>query len=222
MFELTGEKKEGWLAIGTWRMCKEGFSKYAEQIDEGMRACDYMPELIKEVEDYPYYKSVGYGGLPDEDGLVKLDAAYMNGDSLNFGAVASVSGFANPIYIAKRLSYENYNNFLVGIGAEEYAIKNGFEQKNMLTERAKKQWMIKKQEIDATGLEVSDGHDTVGMVSIDRHGSIVAATSTSGLFMKKNGRVGDSPVIGCGLYSDSNIGASTATGLGEECDTFLA
>ena len=140
----------------------------------------------------------------------------MDGDTLSIGAVAGIRDFANPISIARKLSDEKVNCFLVGTGAEEYAHKNGFERKNMLTDRAKQHYNKRKKETLEQGLSPYVGHDTVGMVTLDGNGKMCAATSTSGLFMKKSGRVGDSPLSGSGFYVDSEIGGATATGLGED------
>jgi len=204
-----------WGIIATWRMGFEGVEKAASLLRENKDPGDALEIAIKEVEDYPYFKSVGYGGLPNENGIVELDAAYMDGDSLSFGAVASIRDFANPISIARKLSSYDFNNFLVGRGAEEFASKEGFERKNMLTDRALIHYKNRVKEEKEKDLKPYAGHDTVGMVALGNN-SMVAGTSTSGLFMKRPGRVGDSPVCGSGFYVDSEIGGATATGLGED------
>ena len=104
---------------------------------------------------------------------------------------------------------------LVSKGAEQYALSHGFEQKAMLTPKAQQLYQQRVEELKKD-LNAYRGHDTVGMLALDEDGSMGAATSTSGLFMKKRGRVGDSPLIGAGLYADSEVGAATATGLGED------
>ncbi|MCR4430369.1 MAG: N(4)-(beta-N-acetylglucosaminyl)-L-asparaginase [Tepidanaerobacteraceae bacterium] len=205
-----------WAIIGTWRMCLEGIIAAAEILKHGGDSGDAVEEAVRTVEDYPLYKSVGYGGLPNENCEVEMDAAFMDGDTLSIGAVGGIRDFKNPVSIARRLSRERFNIFLVGSGAEEYAHKNGFERKNMLTERAKKIWEKRVREISDKNLSPYDGHDTVGVVCLDGQGHMTAATSTSGLFMKKRGRVGDSPICGSGLYVDSKIGGAAATGLGED------
>lgn len=205
-----------WAIIATWRMAIEGLTKAANELENGMDAGDAVELAVKEVEDYPFYKSVGYGGLPNENCEVELDAAYMDGDTLSIGAVAGIRDFANPVSIAKKLSNDKVNNFLVGLGAEEYAHKNGFERKNMLTDRAKLHYTKRKKETLDKGLSPYAGHDTVGMISLDKNGKMCAATSTSGLFMKKRGRIGDSALSGSGFYVDSEVGGASATGLGED------
>ncbi len=204
-----------WGMIATWRMALEGVSKGAAMLEQGHSAGDAVEAAVREVEDFPYYKSVGYGGLPNEDMEVELDAAFMDGDTLDIGAVAALRDYANPVSIARRLSREPVNSVLVGEGAERFAHKEGFEQKNMLTDRAKAFYRKRKKEVEQE-LKPYKGHDTVGMVCLDQTGKMTAATSTSGLFMKKKGRVGDSPIAGSGFYADSKVGGASATGLGED------
>ncbi|SHF04609.1 N(4)-(beta-N-acetylglucosaminyl)-L-asparaginase [Clostridium fallax] len=202
--------------IATWRMAVEGIAKGRDILKNGGSAGDAIECAIKEVEDFPYYKSVGYGGLPNEEMEVELDAAYMDGTTFDIGAVAAIKDFANPISIARRLSKEKVNNLLVGEGAEKFAHKEGFERKNMLTERAKIHYHNRIKEITEREITPYSGHDTVGMVCLDENGNMTAATSTSGLFMKRKGRVGDSPISGSGFYVDSTVGGASATGLGED------
>ena len=178
-----------WGMIATWRMAVEGITKGAEMLKDGGDAGDAVESAIREVEDFPYYKSVGYGGLPNEEMEVEMDAAFMDGNTLDIGAVAAIRDFANPVSIARRLSREKVNSMLVAEGAEKFA---------------------------SGKLKPYSGHDTVGMACLDMSGKMTAATSTSGLFMKKKGRVGDSPISGSGFYADSKKGAASATGLGED------
>ena len=205
-----------WGIIATWRMAVEGISKASQVLAEGGDAGDAIEIAVREVEDFPYYKSVGYGGLPNEEMEVELDAAFMDGDTLDIGAVAAIKDYANPVSIARRLSKEKVNNLLVGEGAEKFAHKEGFERKNMLTDRAKIHYRNRVKEVQALEIKPYSGHDTVGMVCLDTHGKMTSATSTSGLFMKKAGRVGDSPISGSGFYVDSKVGGASATGLGED------
>lgn len=205
-----------WGMIATWRMALEGISAGAELLKNGKNAGDAIETAIRAVEDFPFYKSVGYGGLPNEEMQVELDSAYMDGDTLDIGAVAAIKDYANPISIARRLSYEKVNNVLVAAGAEKFAHKEGFERKNMLTDRARIYYNRRIQENRDQEIKPYSGHDTVGMVCLDQMGKMTAATSTSGLFMKRAGRVGDSPISGSGFYVDSQVGGASATGLGED------
>ena len=203
--------------IATWRMAKEGIEQSDKMLKEGKSAAEAIEVAIKAVEDFPYYKSVGYGGLPNEEQVVELDAGYMDGDTLSVGAICAIQDFANPISIAKKLSEEKVNNVLVAEGAAKYAKEFNFEEKEMLTDRARAFYRKKKKELAAQDeLRPYDGHDTVGMVCVDNNGSVTAGTSTSGLFMKRSGRIGDSPLVGSGFYADSEVGGATATGLGED------
>ncbi len=206
--------------IGTWRMSLEGIENCIKELESSGKAAEAVEKSIKDVEDFPYFKSVGYGGLPNEDMEVELDAAFMDGTNFNFGAVAGVKNIKNPIAVARDLSKFDANNFLVGNGAEKYADKNGFERINMLTDRAKIHYKNRLYEENKLSkqrdLKPYIGHDTVGVCALDKNGNLASGTSTSGLFMKKAGRVGDSPVIGSGLYADSEVGAASATGLGED------
>lgn len=208
------EKK--WSMIATWRMAGDAVKLGGEILKQNGKCQDAVEKAIMEVEDYPFYKSVGYGGLPNEECQVELDAAFMDGKTLSIGAVAGIKDYKNPVSIARKLSEDRFNVFLVGSGAEDYAHKNGFIRQNMLTERAKKTWEKRKREIYEKNLSPYDGHDTVCMIAIDKERDMAAATSTSGLFMKKKGRVGDSPLSGSGFYVDNEIGGAAATGLGED------
>lgn len=202
--------------IATWRMGIDGIKEVEVDMKKGLDAGKISERVINAAENFEFFKSVGYGGLPNENCEVELDAAYMDGNTLSIGAVASIKDFSNPVSIAKALSERQVNCFLVGQGAEEYAKENGFEEKAMLTERAKEFYREKKKLILEEELSPYDGHDTIGVVSLDSNGKMTVATSTSGLFMKKRGRVGDSPIIGSGFYVDSKVGGATATGLGED------
>ncbi len=205
-----------WGMIATWRMAKEGIEEGARILSAGGDAADATETAVKAVEDCPYYKSVGYGGLPNEEMVVELDAAFMDGNTLDIGAVGALKDFSNPVSIARRLSQEKVNCMLVAEGAEKFAHQEGFERKNMLTDRAKAHYRKRVAEIKNIEIKPYSGHDTVGIIGLDTTGKMVVATSTSGLFMKKKGRVGDSPISGSGFYADSLRGSASATGLGED------
>lgn len=205
-----------WAMIGTWRMSKEAIENVSKKLNQKtIDASKAVVESISEIEDFPYFKSVGYGGLPNEEMVVELDAGFMNGDNYSLGAIMAIKDYANPIKIAYELSKNDTNCVLVASGAEKFAHKNGFERKNMLSDRAIIHYKKRVQQ-EAQELKAYAGHDTVGICALDNSGSIAVGTSTSGLFMKKAGRVGDSPLIGSGFYADSSVGACTATGLGED------
>ncbi|BDR60571.1 N(4)-(beta-N-acetylglucosaminyl)-L-asparaginase [Lactobacillus xylocopicola] len=205
-----------WAAISTWRMSYDGLQAASQQLNDRVSAGDAVEKLINTVEDYPLYKSVGYGGLPNEEGVVQVDAAFMDGDTLAQGAVAALENVKHAVSVARRLSQNKTNSFLVGPGATKFAMQAGFEMTNMLTTAAKASWQDRRKSTPNIDLKPYDGHDTVGAIILDQAGSMAAATSTSGLFMKKSGRTGDSPLSGSGFYVDSEIGGAAATGLGED------
>ena len=190
-----------WGIIATWRMALEGVTESASALAAGKPVSAAVVEAVAAVEDFPFYKSVGYGGLPTENGEVELD---------------NLVDIANPVRVAHALSRQRYNSLLVGQGAREWALSQGFADKTMLTDHAMQHYRKRCRETLDKGLSPYDGHDTVGIIGLDKQGSMSVATSTSGLFMKKRGRLGDSPIIGSGFYCDSETGAATATGVGED------
>lgn len=205
-----------WAVISTWNMSYEGLKTSADLLKKGTDAKDAVEKLINQVESNAEYTSVGYGGLPNENGIVQMDAAFMDGNTLAQGSVAAIENVKHAVSVARKLSSNKTNSFLVGEGATNYAMKNGFEMTNMLTANAKKTWRQKVKETHEHDVHPYAGHDTVGAITLDQNGAVTVATSTSGLFMKKNGRIGDSPLSGSGFYADSDIGAAAATGLGED------
>lgn len=201
--------------IATWKMSKDGVSKGYDILNESGDVKKALCAAICDVEDNPEYTSVGYGGLPNYHGKIQLDAAYMDGDDLSIGAVLALERFKNPIKVAMSLHTQSYNNILVGRGARKQALAIGEKPMNLVTPKARKAWKKKKKDFDKK-LSSYDGHDTVGMVALNAAGHMAAGVSTSGLFMKKDGRVGDSPFVGSGYYVDSRIGGAVATGVGED------
>ena len=211
-----------WAIIGTWAMVKNGIEEASKLLKNGKASKEAIQIAINDVEDNPYFKSVGYGGLPNRNMEVELDAGFMDGDNFDIGAVMAVKNIKNPVNLAVALSKENYNNILAGAGAEAFADRNGFERINMLTDRAKDKYYARlKEDQNSKNLSAYDGSDydaadTVCVCSMDSNENISVGTSTSGLFMKHPGRVGDSPLVGSGFYADSEYGAAAATGMGED------
>lgn len=203
--------------IATWKMAYEGVVEGSEKLKNEKEVSEAIICAIESVENNPAYRSVGFGGLPNRVGEVELDAAYMDGERLSFGAVMAVKGIKNPIRVARHLSEYQRNNILAGAGAESFAAMHGYELTNMLTHESQQQW---KKKIEAgyvpEEIEAYGGHDTVCIIGLDDQGRMGNGVSTSGLFMKHPGRVGDSPVIGSGFYCDSRVGAASATGVGED------
>jgi len=205
-----------WGTIATWRMALEGITQASETLAHNATAAQAVVDAVVAVENFPLYKLVGYGGLPTENAEVELDAAFIDDHSLAFGAVGNLIDIANLVKVAHALSRELFNSLLVEQGDKEWALIQGFSKKTMLTESALQQYRKRCRETIDKGLSPYDGHDTVGAISLDQQRSMCFATSTSGLFMKRRGRLGDSPTIGSGFYCDSQICAATATGIGED------
>ena len=201
--------------IGTWRMCLDGARRGTELLRDGADAGDAVERAIMTVEDEPGYTSVGYGGLPDRSGHVMLDAAYMDGRTLRMGGVISAENIRNPIALARKLCGLETNCLLAGRGAEQAAVSFGLPMRDMRTEASMAKWRRAVAE-QPEKLSAYQGHDTVCVLALDEAGGMAAGTSTSGLFMKAPGRVGDSPLIGSGFYCDASCGAAAATGLGED------
>lgn len=201
--------------IGTWKMSYAGVAQAYTQLAQGASAGDAVVQAIRSVEDEPAYTSVGYGGLPDHDGHVMTDAAFMDGYTLRFGAVMSAENIRNPILAARALCGRETNCLLAGRGAEQFAMENGLPMRDMRTRNAMKQWREALQQ-ENRKIDAYNEHDTVCVLALDENGSLIAGTSTSGLFMKEPGRVGDSPIVGSGFYCDARYGTAAATGLGED------
>ncbi|MFT7442737.1 MAG: N4-(beta-N-acetylglucosaminyl)-L-asparaginase, partial [Maribacter sp.] len=155
------------------------------------------------------------GGLPDRDGDVTLDACIMN-DKGDYGAVLGVKNITHVISLARKVMEETPHVILIGDGAEKFAYEKGFKRENLLTESSKKAWEKWKETSEYKPIINIENHDTIGMLAIDKKGNISGACTTSGLAYKMAGRVGDSPIIGGGLFVDNEIGGASATGLGEE------
>lgn len=200
--------------ISTWKMSYEGVCKAEALLKENKKAKDAIVVAINDVEENINYHSVGKSGLPNEEGIVQCDAGYMEGDTLKYGAVGAVEEIVHVVNLAKICSQDRFNNVLVGAGANDFAEKCGFVKEEMSTSVSLKMYENRKGKEEI--LSSYDGHDTVGMVMLDSEGHLCTATSTSGLFMKKKGRIGDSPIVGCGFYCDDEVGGATATGVGEE------
>jgi N4-(beta-N-acetylglucosaminyl)-L-asparaginase len=176
--------------------------------------------------------SVGRAGYPDRDGRVTLDASIMD-EQGNCGAVAAIEHIAHPISVARRVMERTPHVLLVGDGALQFALEQGFAKETLLTpesEQAWREWLktakytpVANSEVRSYGAGPSGGkpgdahnHDTIGMLAIDARGDLSGACTTSGMAWKLHGRVGDSPIIGAGLYVDNEVGAATSTGVGEE------
>jgi isoaspartyl peptidase/L-asparaginase-like protein (Ntn-hydrolase superfamily) len=202
------------LAISTWDFGLKANEVAWDCLSQGMRALDAVEQGIRIIESDVENLSVGIGGLPDREGIVTLDACIMDEKGMA-GSVTYLQEIANPISVARLVMEKTPHVMLSGQGALLFALDNGFMRQNLLTEKARKAWEEWKIESKYEPVINIENHDTVGLLSIDKMGNISGGCSTSGLAYKMHGRVGDSPIIGAGLYVDNEIGAAVATGLGE-------
>ncbi len=202
------------LVISTWDFGLTANRVAWECLAKGMRALDAVEQGIRVIEADEDNLSVGIGGLPDREGIVTLDACIMD-EFGKAGSVTFLEDIVHPISVARLVMEKTPHVMLSGKGALLFALENGFTRQNLLTEKAKKAWEDWKIKSEYKPVINIENHDTVGLLSIDKFGNISGGCSTSGLAYKMHGRVGDSPIIGAGLYVDNEIGAAVATGLGE-------
>ncbi len=220
----TGGKRP--VVISTWKHGVAANEAAWNVLSGGGSALGAVEAGVMVPEADPEIMSVGYGGLPDEDCRVTLDACIMGPDG-NAGSVAFVQGYKHPISIARKVMEETDHVMIVGAGAAEFARKHGFSKEELLTEEARKRWIEWKASMSERDdwLPPEEDHDTIGMVALDGSGDLAGACTTSGLAFKIHGRVGDSPIIGSGMYVDNEVGAAAATGRGEAviktCGSFL-
>lgn len=217
------------FVISTWAPNVKANQAAWEVLAKGGRALDAVEAGVRIPEADPEDTSVGYGGLPDRDGRVTLDACIM--DELgNCGSVMCLEHIMHPISVARLVMEKTPHVILVGEGALQFALANGFKKENLLTPNSEKIWKewLEKSKYDPmdtlkymkdTKVKEKGGqgnHDTIGMIARDINGNLSGACTTSGMAFKMHGRVGDSPVFGAGLFVDNEVGAATATGVGEE------
>lgn len=203
------------IVVSTWRFGIEANAAAWEILKQKGRALDAVEAGVKIPEGDPTERSVGYGGRPDRDGRVTLDACIMDEYS-NIGSVACLENIKHPISVARAVMEKTPHVMLVGDGALDFALAQGFKKENLLvadSEKEWKEWLKKSEYVPKANIE---NHDTIGMIALDANGNLSGACTTSGMAFKMHGRVGDSPIIGAGLYVDNEIGAATATGHGEE------
>ena len=201
------------IVVSTWRFGLKANEPAWRLLGEGGSALDAVVVGVAVAERDPEVKSVGYGGYPNAEGDVEVDAAVMDGRTLGYGAVAGLKHIDTPAAVARLVMEKTPHVLLVGEGALAFARAQGFKERDLLTDTARDAW--EKWKAGRAG-KPTDAHDTIGMIALDRRGDIAAACTTSGVAFKWPGRVGDSPLIGCGLYADNDVGAAVATGQGEE------
>jgi N4-(beta-N-acetylglucosaminyl)-L-asparaginase len=210
--ELSGAKP---IVISTWNFGVQANGAAWEILKNNGRALDAVEAGVKIPEGDPNERSVGYGGRPDRDGRVTLDACIMDEFS-NIGSVACLEHIKHPISVARAVMEKTPHVMLVGDGALQFALSQGFTKENLLVEASEKEWKEWLKTSQYKPIANIENHDTIGMIALDNHGNLSGACTTSGMAYKMHGRVGDSPIIGAGLYVDNEIGAATATGHGEE------
>jgi len=202
------------LIIGTWNVPK-ATEKAWKVLQEGKSALDAVEQGVMVEEADVNNQTVGKGGLPDRDGKVTLDACIMNSQG-DYGAVLAMENITHAVSVARKVMEETPHVILAGDGAQQFATEKGFEIENLLTESSKNAWEKWKVKSEYKPVINIENHDTIGMLVMDKNGNITGACTTSGAGYKMRGRVGDSAIIGSGLFVDNDIGAATATGLGEE------
>ncbi len=208
---------------------EQATAKAMELLQAGADPLDAVIAGVNLVEDDPEDITVGLGGLPNEAGVVQLDASVMHGPTHNAGAVGALEGIKNPSKVAKLVMERTDHVLIVGKGAQDFARAHGFKVQDLLTDKARKIWLHWKETLskeddwfpppgDEIGMELRkyfDVHGTINCCAVDANGDLAGVTTTSGLAFKIPGRVGDSPIIGAGLYVDNEVGAAGSTGRGE-------
>jgi N4-(beta-N-acetylglucosaminyl)-L-asparaginase len=203
-------------------------AKAMEMIKSGADVLDAVIAGVNIVEDDPNDNSVGYGGLPNEDGEVELDASVMHGPTAGCGAVGALKFIKNPSKVARLVMQRSDHIFLVGEGALRFALAHGFQKENLLTEKSRELWLRWKENMSEgdSWLPPESGpsrelalalmtYGTINCCALNAKGDLAGVTTTSGRSWKIAGRVGDSPIIGAGLYVDNEVGAAGSTGRGE-------
>ena len=201
-------------SISTWKTTEANLMA-GSLLEKGVDALSAAVSGVAVEEENPKNTTVGYGGAPDRSGIVTLDACVMNhmGDC---GSVIAVENIINVARLAKDVMEKTPHVMLAGKGAQEFAISEGYKREDLLTQKSKEDWKKWLESEDYKPIINIENHDTIGMLCLDKNNNISGACSTSGLAYKMKGRVGDSPIIGSGLFIDNKIGGAVATGLGEE------
>jgi L-asparaginase/N4-(beta-N-acetylglucosaminyl)-L-asparaginase len=213
---VAAAQSSGAVFIATWEWGIPANARAAEVLSAGGSLMDAVEKGINAIEDDPNVETVGYGGLPNAQGEVELDAGIMNGTTHRAGSVCNLHKIKNPISVARLVMEKTRHTTMAGEGALRFAIAMGFEPMQLLTPKSLEAWLKWKRTPNHQTYWIDkDHHDTIGMLATDGSGQVVAGCSTSGLAWKIPGRVADSPIVGCGYYADDTAGAATATGNGD-------
>lgn len=202
------------IVLSTWNHGMPANAAAWEVLTNQGSALDAVEAGVRVPEGDPQVQSVGYGGYPDREGKVTLDACIMDQEG-RCGSVAFLQHIKHPISVARKVMEDTPHIMLVGEGALQFAVEKGFNKENLLTPQAEKAWHEWLKKSDYKPVINIENHDTIGMLALDAQGNLSGACTTSGMAFKMSGRVGDSPIIGAGLFVDNEIGGATATGLGE-------
>lgn len=213
--DFSSKKGSKPIVLSTWNFGIQANAAAWEILKNNGRALDAVEAGVKVPEGDPNERSVGYGGRPDRDGRVTLDACIMD-ENANIGSVACLEFIKHPITVARAVMEKTPHVMLVGDGALQFALSQGFVKENLLLEESEKEWKEWLKTSQYKPIANIENHDTIGMIALDANGDLSGACTTSGMAFKMHGRLGDSPIIGAGLYVDNEIGAATATGHGEE------
>ena len=211
---LAAQKTNKPIVISTWEHGLAANKIAWQVLNNSGRALDAVEQGVRVPEADPNVRTVGYGGYPDSEGNVTLDACIMD-ENMNCGSVAYLQGIKHPISVARKVMEETPHVMLVGQGAQDFALQQGFDIQDLLTPQAKKDWQDWRASGQGKKQINIENHDTIGMLALDSQGNLSGACTTSGAAYKLPGRVGDSPIIGAGLYVDNEVGGATATGMGE-------
>jgi N4-(beta-N-acetylglucosaminyl)-L-asparaginase len=210
------ESNGGPVFLATWKHGLPAVDKAAEVFHQGGNLLDAIEKGINIPEEDPEVTSVGYGGLPNAEGIVELDAGIMDGTRHRAGAVCGLRGVKTPISVARLVLEKTSHTTIGGIGLQEFARNMGYHPEQLLTPNSLKKWMEWKANPHHQTFWLNpENHDTIGVVATDGKGHVVAGCSTSGLAWKIPGRVADSPLVGCGYYADDRAGGASATGDGD-------
>ncbi|TXI81387.1 MAG: glycosylasparaginase [Flavobacteriales bacterium] len=204
----------GSIVLSTWRHGLPANAKAWEVLQRGGDVLDAVEQGVAVVESDFTNRSVGLGGMPDRDGHVTLDACIQDHNG-RAGAVAFVQRFEHPVSIARAVMERTPHLMLVGAGAERWALENGFTQRDVEVPEVRAKWLEWLKKGEYRPVVNIENHDTIGMVAMDAQGRLAGSCTTSGMAFKVHGRVGDSPIIGAGLFVDGEVGAACATGVGE-------
>ncbi len=220
--QITGGKMDTPVVISTWNFGMKANEVAWKAMSSGANSLDAVEQGVRTIEDDPEIMSVGFGGLPDEQMDVTLDASIMDWRG-NCGAVGALPKIKNAVSVARTVMERSEHVMLAGEGAYKFALAQGFKPIDLLTDKSREAWLRWRESLGPNNNwlgphsmdDLGDNHDTIGLLALDTKGHLSGAVSTSGLAWKIHGRVGDSPIIGAGLYVDGKVGAAASTGVGE-------